>query len=66
MYNLLIHAKDKAWENSYCKYAWERVLEYTEPYIKEKNRDSGNYNFDEMKKHPALFIYECFIRDEGV
>jgi len=58
MYNLLVTAKDGAWEES--SYLWERgrFLEYTDEKIMESHESLSDEVIQQLMNYPCLFMYE--------
>ncbi|GHV88950.1 hypothetical protein AGMMS50267_13100 [Spirochaetia bacterium] len=60
MYNLLITARDGAWEQTTYEYDSSRCFEYTPEYIRKKFESFGENEIATLKTLPTLFLYEGY------
>ena len=64
MYNLLVTARQGAWDNLGYEYERSRFLEYTNESIAEKFQALGQDQIEYLKSLPCIFAYEGF--EQGV
>ena len=56
-YSLIVSGNEQQWERCPTPFPGERIFEYTAEFVEEKFRD-GDKISDEIKKYPALILYE--------
>lgn len=65
MYNLLVTAKEGAWDSSAYEYPIDRFSEFTDSHIRERYETFSEEALEELKSFPVLFLYEDFIEDDA-
>lgn len=58
MYNLLVTAKEGAWDNGFYEYDKSRFLEYTNEDVASALKELGESHVENLKSYPCLFAYE--------
>jgi hypothetical protein len=58
MYNLLVTAKDGAWNEGFYEYDKSRFLEYTNEDIATALKELSPSHIENLKSYPCLFAYE--------
>lgn len=58
MYNLLVTAKDGAWDEVFYEYDRSRFLEYTNEDIATTLKELSPSHIENLKSYPCLFAYE--------
>jgi hypothetical protein len=58
MYNLLVTARDGAWDEGFYEFDKSRFLEYTTEGIASALKELSNSHIENLKSYPSLFAYE--------
>jgi hypothetical protein len=58
MYNLLVTARDGAWDEGFYEYEKGRFLEYTNEDIASVLKELSESHIENLKSYPCLFAYE--------
>jgi hypothetical protein len=58
MYNLLVTARDGAWDSGFYEFDKSRFLEYTTEDIAFALKELSNSHIENLKSYPSLFAYE--------
>lgn len=58
MYNLLVTAREGAWDNGFYEYDKSRFLEYTNDTIASALNELSESHIENLKSYPCLFAYE--------
>lgn len=58
MYNLLVTAKQGAWDEGFYEYDKSRFLEYTNEAIASALKEVSESHIENLKSYPCLFAYE--------
>lgn len=58
MYNLLVTARDGAWDEEFYELDKSRFLEYTNEDIASALKELNSSHIDNLKNYPSLFAYE--------
>ena len=58
MYNLLVTARDGAWDEGFYEFDKSRFLEYTNEDISSALQELSKSHIENLKSYPSLFAYE--------
>ena len=58
MYNLLVTARDGAWDEEFYEFDKSRFLEYTNEDIASALKELSSSHVEHLKSYPSLFVYE--------
>ncbi|HDY7790867.1 TPA: FRG domain-containing protein [Vibrio vulnificus] len=58
MYNLLVTARDGAWDEEFYEFDKSRFLEYTNEDIASALKELSSSHIENLKNYPSLFAYE--------
>ncbi|SDJ45972.1 FRG domain-containing protein [Ferrimonas sediminum] len=58
MYNLLVTARDGAWDDGFYEFDKSRFLEYTNEDIASALKELSSSHIENLKSYPSLFAYE--------
>ncbi|MGB6034901.1 MAG: FRG domain-containing protein [Cryomorphaceae bacterium] len=58
MYNLLVTARNGAWDEEFYKFDKSRFLEYTNEEIASALKELSSSHIENLKSYPCLFAYE--------